>query len=303
MLFRSERHQIQKAFSLFIPDNVVNTLAQQRKIEALGTYGELLQGVCMATDASQYTALGENLTPMELNVLMNSYYGIMFPLVKNFDGIISDVMGDAMLAVWAKPTAEKQLRINACEAALAIKIAIDKFNLTQPHHLHTRIGLHYGEMRLGNVGAADHFEYRAVGDIVNTATRIESMNKLLGTQILVSQNVIADIPDFYTRDVGVFILKGKTQPVSIVELINHTDAISPSWTALTVRFSEALQAYQHYQWQTALQLFTALQHDYPHDGPTQFYLNYLRQHLHRLSASERQETPAWIDVGSNLAIH
>src|SRR4030067_1973161 len=90
-----------------------------------------------------------------------------------------------------------------------------------------RIGLHSWEILLGNIGAAHHFEYRPVGDIVNTATRIEGVNKYLGTRILISREVRSKIHGFLTRDVGVFLLAGKSRPVPVYELVARIEESTP----------------------------------------------------------------------------
>ena len=297
---RQAHRHMQKAFSYYIPRDVIHNLTQQPKIEELHSYGELLQGVCMATDAGEYTALGENLNPLELNQLMNKYYAIMFPVVKQHQGIVSDVMGDAMLAIWASATHDQRLRIKACKTALAIKAAIDEFNQTQPFQLHTRIGLHYGAMRLGNVGAQDHFEYRAVGDVVNTATRVEGLNKLLGTKILISQHVIEDIELFNIREMGVFIFKGKTQPVKLFELLHSREANTAYIPYLTVKFTAALKCFQQYRWQEALTKFQTLQHEFPLDGPTLFYIRYLTANMYNIPPQGERHSEAVIDVGNQF---
>ncbi len=93
-----------------------------------------------------------------------------------------------MLAVWATTEPDLSLRSRACLAALDIASAVDRFNAASGRlALPTRIGLHSGQLLLGSVGAMDHYEYRAVGDIVNTATRLEGLNKHLGTRLLVER--------------------------------------------------------------------------------------------------------------------
>lgn len=295
---KKDHQNMTKAFSFYLPDNVVSKIAYQPGMDAMKHYGELMHGVCMATDAGQYTTLSETMDPLALNNLMNQYYGVMFPQVKKHNGIISDVIGDAMLALWAAPVVETQHRINACHAAFAIKMAIDNFNRSQPHQLPTRLGLHYGEMRLGNVGAMEHYEYRAVGDIVNTATRIEGLNKFLGTYILVSASVIEGLPGFFTREMGVFILKGKTFPIMIFELVAPIDHIEPYWPPLVLAFTKALKLFQSYQWPKALETFLDIKNKYPEDGPTRFYISYLSQRAPFLPEQHPDEHPALIEIGN-----
>jgi adenylate cyclase len=295
---KKDHQNMFKAFSFYLPDNVVSKIARQPGLDAMNGYGELMQGVCMATDAGQYTTLSETMDPSALNNLMNQYYAVIFPHVINTNGIISDVVGDAMLALWASPRAEIQHRINACRAALAIKMTIERFNRSQSHQLPTRLGLHYGEMRLGNVGAMEHYEYRAVGDIVNTATRIEGLNKLLGTDILVSAPVIEDLPGFLTREMGVFILKGKTFPVIVFELIAPIEQIESYWLPLETAFTKALKLFQSYQWSKALAAFLDINKAYPDDGPTRFYIHYLSQQLDFLPEKYSDKKTALIEIGN-----
>jgi adenylate cyclase len=295
---KKDHQNMYKAFSFYLPDNVVSKIAREPGLDAMNDYGELMEGVCMATDAGQYTTLSETMDPLALNNLMNQYYGVIFPYVKNTNGIISDIIGDAMLALWAAPRAETQHRINACRAALAIKMAIECFNRSQAHQLPTRLGLHYGEMRLGNVGAMDHYEYRAVGDIINTATRIEGLNKLLGTDILVSAPVIEDLSEFFTREMGVFILKGKTFPVKVFELITPIEQLESHWLELNAAFTKALKLFQSYQWPKALEAFLDINNKHPDDGPTRFYISYLNQHLSLLPEKRHNEQAALIEIGN-----
>lgn len=272
-----DHKKIQEVFKLYIPDKVISSITKNHDINSMNLYGELVKGVCMATDAGQYTTLAESINEQNLHVLINEYYAVMFPCVKNNEGIISDVVGDAMFAIWTDGKQEIKIRNNACIAALEIKTAINLFNLSQPNQLPTRLGIHFGNIRLGNVGADEHYEYRAVGDTVNTAARIEGLNKLLGTQILVSADVIKDLPQYLTRELGFFILKGKTQSVHIYELIDKIDQQTSHWQPLITEFSKALKLFQNQQWPEALAAWLAIETVYTSDGPTLFYINYLKQ--------------------------
>jgi len=287
---------IHKVFTRYLPNNVFNKNTQHP--DAMDSYGELMHGVCMATDAGQYTTLSESMNPMTLNTLMNKYYGVMFPAVKAHNGLISDVIGDAMLALWAKPIAEPQLRMNACYAALKINNAVQQFNQSPLYQLPTRLGLHYGEMRLGNVGAPDHYEYRAVGDIVNTSTRIEGLNKILGTRILVSDTVLEGLSGLVSREIGVFLLKGKTQSITIYELIDKGNQADPKIAPLLHAFAKALALFQSYQWTKAHKAFVNINKYYPNDGPTVFYMHYLQKYQNVQQERSSFSDKPLIDISS-----
>ncbi len=300
---KTEHRKIYQTFSLFVPDDVVNSLVRQPDNQEMGGYGQLVDGVCMATDAGQYTTLSESMEPQQLKELMNRYYATIFPRVKEEQGFISDVIGDAMLALWISGQSDALAKYNACRAALQVRDAIDRFNASQPQQLLTRIGLHFGRVHLGTVGAADHYEYRAVGDVVNTATRIEGLNKLLGTRILVSAEVAEDVPEFFTRRIGRFVLKGKTQAVEIHELVARTEEVEPRWRRLDAAFAEALDRFRNKQWPEALQHFLRLSEQFPGDGPTLFYIRYLQTHFKSSRQHETEESPV-IEVGNiNTLLH
>ncbi len=296
---RKDHQKMQKAFSLYLPGDVVSSITTQHDANSMNLYGELMQGVCMATDAGQYTTLSESMEPQKLNDLMNAYYGVMFPLVKKYQGMISDILGDAMFAIWPRAVHEQQHRTHACLTALEILTSIDQFNDFQPDQLPTRIGLHFGDIRLGNVGADYHYEYRAVGDTVNTATRIEGLNKLLGTRILVSADVINDLKDFFTREIGIFLLKGKTKPIHIYELMGKkSDPQNSRITIIVADFSKALNLFKQQQWSEALDAWLDIERIHPGDGPTLFYIQYLKQNNQKLLIPSNHNQSTVIKIGN-----
>ncbi len=265
-----QRQRLQNAFSYYVPTEIVQRYSDESQTISAG--GQLVHGTCMFTDAEQYTRLSEALEPQILSTLMNDYYETLFAAVRQRDGIVSDVIGDAMLALWTAEEKNDALSSKACAAALAIVQEIQRNSASnQPHALSTRIGLHHGPILLGNVGAVDHFEYRAVGDVVNTATRIEGLNKLLGTRILATEGVIAHTKNILHRKVGHFILAGKTQHLEIYEVMDDEQSADSRLEKYLTNFDSALDAFYSAQWHEALAQFDALLRQQPLDGPTLYY--------------------------------
>lgn len=266
-----ERQNIKKAFGFYLPNEMVDRLAKD--ISHVKSESRMVQGICLFTDAAQYTTLSERMDPEELSALMNRYYEVLFKPVKRHGGMVSDVIGDAMLAIWATARPDPALRRAACQTALDAAKAVDRFNRRHPrHHLPTRMGLHAGRMHLGSVGAGDHFEYRAVGEVVNTASRIEGLNKYLGTHIIVSRDVVADLDDFQTRTLGKFLFAGKTQPIEVFELWHAHTRRDPRRAELRHVFSRGVQAFYEQQWQEAIAEFTQALKIRENDGPSRFYV-------------------------------
>lgn len=265
-----ERKKIREAFGYYLPDNIVDDIAHNLSLG--NTSHEINLGTCLATDAEKYTSLSENMAPGELGHLMNRYYESLFTPVKQHKGFVSDVIGDAMMAIWTTPQSEQLHRKQACLAALEMIHAINAFN-EQPNHpvLPTRIGVHSGELLLGNIGAVNHYEYRAVGDTVNTASRIQGLNKQLGTYLLVSEDVISGFDDLLTRKLGEFLLAGKSKPVVIHELLNQLEHATDSQLTLCKAFSQALQLFNNRSWELAREKFNQIIDDYDQDGPSIYY--------------------------------
>jgi adenylate cyclase len=211
---------------------------------------------------------------------MNRYYAVLFEPVKQHGGLVQDVVGDSMLAVWATSKPDASLRNRACLAALDIVSAVDRFNLESGRlALPTRLGLHSGRLLLGSVGAMDHYEYRAVGDIVNTATRLEGLNKHLGTRILVSGDVLDGLPGLLSRELGAFLLAGKSRPVLVHELLAREDTIGAEDRERCAMFAAALAAYRSGAWDQATRIWQdVLRAHGGDDGPSRFYLRWCEAH-------------------------
>jgi len=273
-----ERSRIRHAFGYYLPDHVVENLA--RSSQHLKVLSERMFGVCMATDAAQYTQLAESLEPEELSACMNDYYERLFKPVRGHGGIISDVVGDAMLAIWSAHQEESRLRQQACEAALeALRIGQES---APDVVLQTRIGLHAGEIMLGNIGALDHYEYRAVGDIVNTASRIEGLNKQLGTALLVSDAVLSGLEGFISRKLGTFLMVGKQKAIVIHELLGRQGDCDQQQLYLCECFAEGLHAYQYHDWRAATDCFQRTFEHSPGDGPSRYYLERCKLHEQKM---------------------
>jgi adenylate cyclase len=266
-----ERQNIKQAFEHYLPKDVVNHLAKD--IAYIQTGSKVVYGICLYTDAEHYTTLSETMEPAELGKFMNRYYGTMFKPVKQHSGFVSGVIGDSMLALWVSASSEATLRDKACLAALDIKKELQLFDRsTDDVKLKTRIGLHCGQILLGHIGALDHYEYTPMGDIVNTASRIESLNKQLGTGLLVSDEMIHQLNGFLTREVGKFRLAGKIKPVVIHELLGLKEGADEKLRKGCEIFDEALSAFRRQSWDDAREKFSQSLEKLGEDGPSRFYI-------------------------------
>jgi adenylate cyclase len=275
---RREREHLSTALAHYLPPKIAEELA--REIGDVRAADQLVFGTCLSTDAHQYTTLSETMEPGELGALMNRYYAVLFEPVKRHGGLVQDVVGDSMLAVWATTEPDASLRSRACLAALDIVSAVDRFNEASGRlALPTRVGLHSGRLLLGSVGAMDHYEYRAVGDIVNTATRLEGLNKHLGTRLLVSAEVLQGLEGLTSRELGSFLLAGKSRPVVVHELIRRAADTTVSDRERCAIFAGALSAFRRGAWSDAVRLWEeSLRSSGGEDGPSRFYMQWCQAH-------------------------
>ncbi len=274
---RRQREQLRRAFSYFVPRDVVGRL--ERNAELIGGAGESLECACVATDAANFTPLAETMTPEQLAEFLNHYFEALFGGVAEKGGFVSDVVGDAMLAIWPHRSADTHVRL--LNALLEMRNAAQQFNeRLAGNRLMTRFGVDWGRVALTTVGAHRHYEYRAVGEAVNTATRIQELNKKLGTRVLLSRPAIGETEsDFLVRDLGHFLLRGKSHAVHVYELLESRAHATQAQSDLCTRFAEGIDAFYTGQNPAALSCFRTVQAAFPSDGPTAFYLRTLESGL------------------------
>jgi adenylate cyclase len=270
------RTNISRAMHYYLPHSVASGFAEAPVDPA--ALKERVYAACMLTDASRFTTVAEAMTPEELSAFLNQYFSILFGIVERRGGLVTDVVGDGTTSVWAAATASRDCRLQACLAALDIDRAVAAFNRrSPPPGLPTRIGLNAGEVILGNVGGSGHFAYSVVGDCVNTASRLESLNKQLGTRIIAAREVIDDLDEIVTRPLGRFQLCGKGEAMPLVEVVGTASDAQHAGPA--AEFAAALAAFEQGRWREAGRCFATVLASDPSDGPARFYHSRCERYL------------------------
>ena len=256
----NQKRRLQWAFGKYLPRDELDRLVVQQGLPAVRDYHH---SVCMVTDAQGYSRLSETLTPVELGELMQSYYHAIIPPIRKAGGIISDVAGDGVIALWLHLERENAWQVLQPVVA-EINNNISRFNQEHPgSELPTRIGIHAGEIVLGHFGAMDHHEFRAMGDIINTTSRLESANKQLGTRVLISEFCVAP-SDESLRYLGCYKFVGKQQPLKIFTIKDAPDPV------LLKQYQLAIMKLESGQIDGALKLLSSIKRYYAEDGPTRF---------------------------------
>jgi class 3 adenylate cyclase len=235
---RAQRQQIRKMFQHFLAPQMVKRL--ENDPEQLRPGGERREMTFIFTDMAGFTSFSESLEPAVLVSLLNDYLDGMSRIVLRHHGTIDKFVGDAVVAFFGAPEEQPE------HASLAVTCALNMDAFVQGFIRQweergvqlgiTRIGVHTGEATVGNFGGSERFDYTAMGDTVNTAARLEGVNKYLGTRICVSGETVKRCHDVAFRPVGDLVLKGKKIAVPAFEPLRPGAENSPAVAAYNAAF-------------------------------------------------------------------
>jgi adenylate cyclase len=223
------------------------------------------------TDIAGFTSISEGMNPDDLARLMNAYFqAAVKDCIFLTEGTVVKYIGDAIFAFWNAPDAQPDHAYRGCEAAL-------RFSAMPPHLVNgslliTRLGLHTGEANVGNFGSDQRFDYTALGENINLASRMEGLNKYLGTRVLITGDTQKEVGSrLVTRFLGLFRLKGFEKAVEVYELMAFPADAAYS-APLRERFAAALDKLAKREFAGAEEAFLRVLEINRKDGPTEFYL-------------------------------
>ncbi|MDX2225626.1 MAG: adenylate/guanylate cyclase domain-containing protein [Verrucomicrobiae bacterium] len=203
------------------------------------------------TDIRDFTSYSETLSPQKLAEALGLYLEVMERVIqKQCGGVIDKYIGDAVMALWNVPSPLADHPARACQAMLECRrvcrelFGSPEWARTGAPAFQTRFGLHCGTVLVGHFGSPDRLNYTALGDGVNLAARLESINKVYGTEMIVSESVVERVGQrFEFRLLDCVTVKGKTRPVRIFELLGETGTLTPSTRDICQSYEEAFELY------------------------------------------------------------
>lgn len=213
---------IRTAFSRYVPAQVVEQLLENPELLRLG--GEEREATVLFSDLEGFTTVSEKMPPPHLASLLNEYLTQMTRIIIENGGIIDKYLGDGIMAEFGIPLANPNHADQAVRAALAMQVALHKLNAEWEKQgrvkVNCRIGIHTGILIAGNLGSDQVFDYTVIGDSVNLAARLEGVNKLYRTQIIISEKTCRLLtPEvFRVRPLDIIKVKGKNESVRIYEV-------------------------------------------------------------------------------------
>lgn len=281
LLERRRSAQIKDTFSKYVSSHVVEQMVSNPELVRLG--GERRELTLLFSDLAGFTSMSEKLPPETVARIINLYLTEMTRIIIASGGTVDKFIGDAVMAFWGAPLDDPLHALHGVGAAIRMQQAMDalqaQFAALGAGVVALRIGVHSGPAIVGNMGSEERFDYTALGDTVNLAARLEGVNKIYGTRILLSAATAGDLAGSVSlRPVDRVRVKGKEQPVDIFTPCADTSLISQTESAMAA-YREGNWAQAKAQWQTISQ-------EHPGDALAAVFLQ-------RIAEFENQPPPAW----------
>lgn len=266
-----EKNLIYGMFGNYLSDSLVSAILRKPDLLKLG--GERKFATAFFSDIKDFTEISERLTPDELVAQLNEYLSVMSDIVLKYDGYLDKYVGDAIVASFGIPLDLEDHAERACFAALEMQDGLvvlrNKWREEKRPLLEARIGLNTGAMIAGNIGGQSRSNYTMIGDSVNLASRLEGVNKMYGTNIIISEDTFElSKTKIIARELDAIRVKGKSRPVRIFELIARRDhGVTTNQAAIIKHFARGLEYYRLQDWRNAILQFRRVLEFKKEDGP------------------------------------
>ncbi|MBV8212761.1 MAG: hypothetical protein JOZ08_05995 [Verrucomicrobia bacterium] len=265
-----------RSFVKYVPRDVVRELILQKQDAARG--GALRRLTLFFSDVAGFTRISENLSPTEVFAELGDYFELVTDIVvERFGGTLDKFVGDGIVAFFNAPGAMEKHAEVACQACLEVvqklsDVEVERRAANRPI-FQTRIGLHTGEVLVGNIGTQHRLSYSAIGDAVNLSSRLEGLNKLYGTLILASGQTKTETgARFEWRYVDRVAVLGRSQGTDVFELLGFQGTVSATKLELRDEYEAGLQKYFEGDFHSATVHFSAVLANQPEDAASRVLL-------------------------------
>ncbi|MFH1874614.1 MAG: adenylate/guanylate cyclase domain-containing protein [Pseudomonadota bacterium] len=283
-----QRRWLKGVFAQYVPPTVVEQMTKNPSLVRLG--GDKRQVTSLFSDIASFTSISEKMDPPTLVKFLNEYLSLMNEILFRYEGTIDKYEGDAIIAFFNAPLEVANHELKAVNTALEIQAAsleiTKKWQQTLGFPIITRIGLNTGPAVVGNMGSQDRFDYTAIGDTINLASRLEGTNKFYGTKIMASEMTVAKLDhSIISRPIDRVRVKGKSQPILLHEIMGKKiSEDADQLLKLSLAFTQAFIKFEERQFAESKKILAELQTKHKDDGPT-------KELLGRITKAEQD--PAW----------
>jgi adenylate cyclase len=231
-LTERNRQELRRAFGYYVAPELLARI--ERSADQLKLGGEARQITVMFADMRGFTSFTEAHAPTETLAMLNTLFGALGREIVDRQGTIDKFIGDSIMAFWNAPVDVPDHPRRATEAALAMRATLEALNADGAlSGIAIGIGLSTGDALVGNMGLESRFDYSAIGDTVNVASRVETESKIIGFDIAASDALRQAVPDLAWLEAGTVQLKGKAKRVPVHILVGDAHvAITPAFVAL-----------------------------------------------------------------------
>ena len=281
-----QRRLVKQAFEHYVAPAVVRRILEASEHPELGQEKRILS--IIFSDIRGFTKFSEKMDANALTEFLEEYFTPMIEIIAAHEGTVDKFIGDAIMVFYGAPQEQPDHAVRACKTAVEMAIRVAELDVRWQArglpNIDIGLGIHTGEVSVGNIGAKERFNYTIMGDHVNLASQLEGVNKQYGTNLIISQATHDRLPpaEFLTRELDVIRVKGKDQQVKIYELLGYGTYFQQK-RALAEQFDGGVAAYRQRQWEQAYAIFQDLCQRYPADVPAKIYLERCRRY--------RQEPP------------
>jgi len=277
--------RIRETFGRYIDPKVAQGLIDRPEVAIDGQRRVM---TIMFSDMSGFTSMSEGMTPRGLVKVMNHYFTVMSAPIRTHRGVIDKYIGDAIMAYWGPPFIEEdEPALFACYAAIDMADQVPALQKQLPDLLgirampapcDLRIGIATGEVLTGSIGSELMMSFTVMGDAVNLASRLELVNKVYGTRILISQATADAIgSNLELREIDRLAVAGQSAAQAIFEVMSKAHGLSIPQESLRANYTEGLAAYRAQRFDDARAAFNAALEAVPGDGPSRTLLARIAQ--------------------------
>jgi adenylate cyclase len=258
-------------FKRYVPSELVAQLINEDIEAKIG--GEKRELSVFFSDIANFTSISEKISPEELVQQLRLYFESVSKTILDNKGTIDKYIGDSVMAFWGAPVQSANHAEMACRSAVNIQTILHtifrKWINTGKEPFYTRIGIHTGEVIVGNMGYEERLNYTVLGDSVNLASRLEGVNKMYGTRIIVSQGTWEQCGGLFEfRQLDKISVKGRQGGIMIYELYSEKDEIEKPLRKLFTYYEKGLEYYFNRDFSQALKYFEAVLKYRTTDGPS-----------------------------------